>query len=91
VRRADGKVAFSLPEMHVWLGCPGTGELIDFSTGLWPAACKATTGLDWPAPAPPEYVWAFGDRLPAGASYAPCREAIDLVVLLLRRQGRDYP
>ncbi len=91
VRRGDGQLAFSLPEMHVWLGCPGTGELIDFSSGLWPAACKAATGLDWLAPPPPEYVWALGDRLPAGARYAPCRDAIDLVVLLLRRQGRDYP
>src|SRR4051794_35272188 len=27
IERADGHVAQSLPEMHVWLGCPDTGEL----------------------------------------------------------------
>jgi hypothetical protein len=91
VKRADGLVAASLPEMHVWLGCPDTGEVIDFSAGMWPAACAATLGLDWPGPRPPDYFWNFGARLPAGVNYLPEREAIALVVAVLRMQGRPYP
>ena len=41
------------PEMHVWLGCPGSGEFIDFTTSLWPAACLSTIGEEWLAPPPP--------------------------------------
>jgi hypothetical protein len=90
-RRADGQVAASLPEMHVWLGCPDTGEIIDFSTGLWPAACAATLGLDWPGPLPPDYFWDFGARRPAGVNYLPDRDAIETVIMVLRMQGRQYP
>ncbi|MCI0457784.1 MAG: hypothetical protein L0Z62_12520 [Gemmataceae bacterium] len=91
VRRADNLVAASLPEMHVWLACPDSGELVDFTTGHWPAACLATLGEDWPGPRPPEYLWTFGNRLPAGVNYLPDREAIDVAILILRQQGRDYP
>lgn len=91
VWRADGHAAPSLPEMHVWLGCPDTGEIIDFTTGLWPLACKATLGLDWLALPPPEYVWTFGNRLPEGVRYVASREAIDCVIAILYQQGRDYP
>jgi hypothetical protein len=91
VRHAGGHVGTSLPEMHVWLGCPDTGEIIDFTTGLWPAACAATLGQEWLAPPPPEYVWTFGARLPEGVRYAPDRDAIDTVISLLRRRGRQYP
>jgi hypothetical protein len=66
VERADGHTAPSLPDMHVWLGCPDTEEIIDFSAGLWPAVCEATLGLPWLVPHPPEYLWAFGSRLPRG-------------------------
>jgi hypothetical protein len=91
MRRADGYVAPSLPEMHVWLACPDTGEVIDFTTRLWPAACEATLGMPWLAPHPPEYLWTFGTRLPEGVNYRASREAIDCVVRLLRQQGRQYP
>ena len=91
IRRADGYTAPSLPEMHVWLGCPDTGELIDFTTGLWPAACQATLGLDWPAAAPPEYFWNFGTRLPSGVHYLAARDAIECVIAILRQQNRQYP
>src|ERR1043165_3717338 len=77
VRRADGYAAPSLPEMHVWLGCPETGEIIDFTTGMWPLACRATLGLDCPAAVPPEYFWNFGTRRPFGVNYLPARDAID--------------
>lgn len=91
VVRREGGLAFSLPEMHVWLGCPDSGEIIDFTVGLWPLACKATLGLDWPGPAPADYFWNFGTRRPEGVHYLPDRDAIDLVVELLRQQGRSYP
>jgi hypothetical protein len=91
IKRADGHGGCSLPEMHVWLGCPDTGELIDFTTGLWPQACKATLDEGWLAPAPPEYLWTFGDRSPRGVNYHPDRDAIDCVISLLHRQGRPYP
>ena len=50
-----GQIAASLPEMHVWLGCPETGEVIDFTTGFWPAACKVLLGQDWLAAEPPAF------------------------------------
>jgi hypothetical protein len=80
-----------LPEIHVWLGCPDTQEVIDLTTGTWPLACARQLGLDWPGPLPPTYFWDFGTRRPTGVNYLPDREAIDLVVALLRRQGRNYP
>lgn len=84
-------LVLSLPEVHVWLGCPDTGEIIDFSTGLWPLSCELALGLPWPGPLPPDYFWNFGSRRPAGVNYLPDRDAIDLVVALLRLQGRRYP
>lgn len=91
VQRHDGHVAASLPELHVWLGCPETQEIIDFTTGCWPATCKATTGLEWFAKPPPEYLWCRGDMRPDGANYRPSRKAIELVSLILQRQERRYP
>jgi hypothetical protein len=91
VQRADGHVAPSLPEMHVWLGCPDTAEIVDFTTGLWPLTCRAMLGLGWPAPLPPAYFWSLGTHRPAEVNYVPARDAIDCVIALLRRQGRQYP
>lgn len=91
IQRTDGHVAPSLPEVHVWLGCPETGEIIDFTTGLWPLACKATLGLDWPGTQPPPFFWNFGTRLPADVRYVASREAIECVVAILRQQGNRYP
>lgn len=91
IRRGDGNVAGSLPEMHVWLGCPDTGEIIDFTTGLWPSACMATLGQEWLAPRPPDYFWHFGTRLPEGVRYIAARAAIETVIAILHRQDRQYP
>jgi len=87
----DGSVAASIPEMHVWLSCPASGEIIDFTTGLWPAACLATLGQEWLAPPPPEYFWNFGSRLPVGVKYLAARDAIDIVLAILHQQDREYP
>lgn len=91
VPRNDGHMSASLPEMHVWLAVPESEEIIDFTTGLWPAACLSTIGHEWLAPRPPEYLWTFGSRLPAGVRYVPDHDAIDLVIAVLRLQDRDYP
>jgi hypothetical protein len=87
--RLGGRKGFSLPEMHVWLARPDTRDIIDFTTGLWPEACKLTIGEEWLAPPPPDYLWA--DELPEGVHYAADRSAIDCVIHVLRLQGRKYP
>jgi hypothetical protein len=48
-------------------------------------------GMEWLAERPPEYLWTFGTRLPHGVRYMPDREAIDLVIAVLRLQDREYP
>jgi hypothetical protein len=60
------------------------------TTGLWPQACREMIGMEWLAPLPPEYLWTFGSKLPAGVRYMPDRNAIGLVIAVLRLQGRDY-
>jgi hypothetical protein len=90
-RRPDGHVAAGLPEMHVWLACPGSGEPTDFTTGPWTAACKAPLGREWLAAGPPAYLRAFGTRCPGGARYRPGRGAIATAIRFLRQQGRQCP
>ena len=48
-------------------------------------------GMGWLAERPPEYLWTFGTRLPHGVRYMPDRDAIDLVIAVLRLQDREYP
>ncbi|MFO0824963.1 MAG: hypothetical protein U0792_17890 [Gemmataceae bacterium] len=91
VSRTDGHLQASLPEMHVWLACPDSGEIIDFTTGLWPQACRETLGEAWNALLPPDYLWTFVSRLPDGVRYIPDRDAIDLAIAILRLQDREYP
>lgn len=50
-------------EVHTWIGVPATGEIIDFTTGLWPSACKELTGDDWEFTHPPEYLWGVAEAL----------------------------
>lgn len=91
VQAADGHVAASLPEIHVWLACPDTQEIIDFTSGVWPAACEATLGLPWLADLPPDYLWTFGTKLPPNVNYRASRDAIDAVIAVLAAQDRPYP
>lgn len=65
--------SIALPEIHIWLGIPETREIIDFTTGYLPLACKQTTGMDWPGPKPPLYFW--GRELPDNWEYRSTREA----------------
>ena len=36
-----------LPEMHVWVGLPDSGELVDFSTGAFRKLAQERFGLRW--------------------------------------------
>ena len=64
----------AMPEMHVWVALPDSGELVDFTTGFWPEQAKLLTGLDWPGPKPPNYLW--DKKLPRGVQYTPIRDAV---------------
>ena len=48
-------------------------------------------GEEWLAPPPPDYLWTFGARLPAGVRYVAAPDAIETVMQILRAQGREYP
>jgi len=45
-----------IPEMHVWIALPDTNEIVDFSTGTFPAFVS-TLGMEWLAPKPPDFLW----------------------------------
>lgn len=64
----------AMPEMHVWIALPDTGELVDFTTAFWPTQAKLLTGMDWPGDQPPTYFW--GKELPKGVQYKPVRDAV---------------
>jgi len=46
-----------LPEMHIWTLIPDTLEIVDMTSGFFPARCMETLNLDWPGDKPPEYFW----------------------------------
>lgn len=47
-----------MPEMHVWIGLPDSGEIVDFSTGFFPAQARKLMDYDWPEDLrPPPYYW----------------------------------
>lgn len=48
-------------------------------------------GEEWLAERPPEYLWTFGSRLTQSVRYTPDRDALDLVIAVLRLQDREYP
>ena len=71
----------NLPEMHIWAAIPETKELIDINTRHFPKACKETLDLDWPGPAPPDYLWIDSeDGLPEHTIYQPSERATRLAV-----------
>jgi len=76
-----------LPECHVWLADGTTREIIDPTSGDFPELCRSLSGLDWPGPRPPAWVWETADRLrertaPRGF-YIPSEEATPLIDRLL--------
>jgi hypothetical protein len=64
--------AGKLPEMHTWVALPITGELVDFSTGLFPTLARDRCGAQWTAAPPPLFLWG---RPPDGVIYRPNRQA----------------
>lgn len=62
-------------EVHVWVACVETQEIIDSSTGDWVRSCKEIGGLDWPADPPPDYIWRRFDNPIEDAMYVPDDEA----------------
>lgn len=81
---ATGRASWvPLREVHVWIGAPETRELVDFTTGLWPAACASLAGMDWPGDPPPEFFW--GQSLPDGVRYEPGREATTHALTCLQK------
>lgn len=81
-------MAGNMPEMHVWAGDPLTQELIDLTTGHFPAQCKALIGAAWPGDLPPAIWWGPAKDLPEGALYEPNRDATLLAHQLLRDMPR---
>jgi hypothetical protein len=73
-----------MPEMHVWLGLPDSGEIVDFSTGLFPAQARAIMEYDWPQELlPPAYYWGGREGL-GRACYAPDMDAIGYALSYVR-------
>lgn len=64
-------------EVHVWAAIPSLGEIIDISTRDWPKTCKASAGLDWPGPKPPDYMWLKTTQPPKGAAYIGDQDATE--------------
>lgn len=62
-----------LPELHVWAGDPATQELIDLTSGSFPAQCKELAGEEWLTPTPPDYIWMHSSKVPA--YYRPFMDA----------------
>lgn len=63
-----------LPEMHVWIGIPISGEIVDFTTKFWPDQAMELTGETWPGTPPPDIFWDTPNMLP-GAWYTHSRDA----------------
>jgi len=73
-----------LPEMHIWLGIVETQELVDFSTGTWPQACRDRIG-EWETQDPPPYYWGPPGNLPEDVVYEPHAKATILAGHIIDR------
>lgn len=73
--------AGGMPEMHVWVGVPATGEIIDVTTCYLVKQARVRAGINWTAPAPPDYLWS--SKPPTGVVYRPNREATMLAMRFL--------
>jgi hypothetical protein len=77
-----------LPEMHAWAGDPVTHDLVDLTTGRFPAQCRRMLGEGWPGVQPPAAWWGPARSLPDGVSYVPNREATMLAHQLIADMPR---
>lgn len=78
-----------LPEMHVWVTIPATGEIIDLSTRYFANRATRFMGIRWTAPKPPPYLWSA--TLPEGVLYAPDPLATVFAGALFALQADDIP
>lgn len=72
-----------LPEVHVWVGVPSSGEIVDLTARYLPGLCRAT-GMAWTADEP-DYLW--DSRLPPHVRYEPSEEATVLALHFMRQMG----
>jgi len=70
-----------LPEIHVWVGLPDSGEIVDFSTSTFKKLAIERHGLRWSGPDPPKFLWGIP---PSGTIYRPHREATLFALELLK-------
>lgn len=74
-----------LPEMHVWAGHPERQEVVDLSTSTLPELCTVLTGLDWPGPRPPPWLWYDAGTMSPWTNYVPNARATTLAASVLPR------
>lgn len=77
--------ANKMPEIHVWAADPVAAEIIDLTTGRWPAQCRKLLGVDWKAPKPPPFYWGSPRDVPGVGFYKAERSACEVAVDLLGR------
>ena len=53
----------TLPEMHVWAADPSMGDVVDLTSGLFPAQAMKISGMDWPGKLPPKHFWGSHGKL----------------------------
>lgn len=78
-------MAGELPECHAWCFDRKTGCLIDLSVGSQVAMCKKTTGMDWPGPLPPDYIWHKATKLPDWTVYSADPAAIAIAEMGIKQ------
>jgi len=69
-----------MPEIHIWAALPVSGQIVDFSTGLFPEQARQFLGVDWPGEQPPQFFWGTKEELPEDVVYKPDVQAITYVL-----------
>lgn len=77
--------ADQLPEIHVWAADPVAGEIVDLTTGTWPAQSRKLLDVDWKAPKPPAFYWGDPCKVPGNGFYKAERSATLVAVDFLKR------
>jgi len=74
-----------MPEMHVWACDPTAGEIIDLTSGMFPAQARDLQNIVWTAVKPPDFLWCSPTELPTNVVYKATRPACERAVRLLKR------
>lgn len=78
----ESMLAGALPETHIWCALSNTREIVDVTTHQLVEQAKVLTGLDWPGPPPPPYLWTIQRNMPERTLYEPVVAACMLAVRL---------